>query len=431
MKKIALTILILLAVRVFISAQAAHPYIITIDTIRIKKNIAPSVGQVLTTIDVQGDAIWKNTAGTGATGPTGPSGGAQGPTGATGSTGAAGATGSTGITGATGAMNSWLLTGNTGTNPLTNRVGTRDDKTLIFQQNSIVSGILDADNNNTSFGGGSNPDNGTQNTAIGYLALFSTSGQYNTAVGVSSLTNNVSGGSNTGIGQQALFSSTSSYNTGVGFSALAFTTSGADNTAIGYNAGSTNVTGNLVTAIGFQAATINNSSSNATAIGANALVGESNAVSIGDTTNTLRVGIGTAYPLYELDVRGISASALKLTNAVPVAINSTATASAAAVASGYITSTSAALTTITLPTVASLASYLNAARGTSFELIIDNSAGASTVTIALNTGWHQLVIVPNGGSGALTVAGSSALGVAIFKIVITDSGSNAVITRIG
>lgn len=413
------------------ACQVTHYYEIRTDTIRIKKNVAPTVGQVLTTIDVLGDAVWKNTAGTGATGPTGPSGGAQGPTGATGSTGAAGATGSTGITGATGAMNSWLLTGNTGTNPLTNWIGTNDDKILEFRQNGSTSGIVDGDNNNTSFGWGSNPDNGTQNTAIGWGAMVYNAGQYNTAVGQESMSLNISGGSNTAVGSQSLFSNTTSYNTAVGFSSLGFTTTGARNTAVGFNALSGNTTGGYLTAIGFQAATINNSSTNATAIGANALVGESNAVSIGDTTNTLRVGIGTAYPLYELDVRGITATALNLTNAVPVAINSTATASAAQVASGYITSTSAAPTTITLPTVASLASYLNAARGTSFELIIDNSAGASTVTIALNTGWHQLVIVPNGGSGALTVAGSSALGVAIFKIVITDSGSNAVITRIG
>lgn len=65
------------------------------------------------------------------------------------------------------------------------------------------------------------------------------------------------------------------------------------------------------------------------------------------------------------------------------AINSTATATAAQVATGYITSTSAAGTTITMPTGTLLGAQLNATQGTTFELYIDNTAGASTVTIAV------------------------------------------------
>src|ERR1035437_1694348 len=67
----------------------------------------------------------------------------------------------------------------------------------------------------------------------------------------------------------------------------------------------------------------------------------------------------------------------------PVAINATATATAAQVASGYITSTSAAATTITLPTGTLLGTALGAAQGTIFELYIDNTAGANTVTMAV------------------------------------------------
>lgn len=65
------------------------------------------------------------------------------------------------------------------------------------------------------------------------------------------------------------------------------------------------------------------------------------------------------------------------------AINSTGTATAAQVATGYITSTSAAATVITLPTGTLLGTALGATAGTIFNLIVDNTAGANTVTIAV------------------------------------------------
>mgnify|MGYP006921399224 CR=1 FL=1 len=86
----------------------------------------------------------------------------------------------------------------------------------------------------------------------------------------------------------------------------------------------------------------------------------------------------------------------------PAAINATATATAAEVASGYITSTSAAATTITLPTGTLLGAALGATRGTVHELHIDNTAGANTVTIA---------VAVNGimSAGAAAVAGTFGL----------------------
>ena len=53
------------------------------------------------------------------------------------------------------------------------------------------------------------------------------------------------------------------------------------------------------------------------------------------------------------------------------AINATATATAAEVATGYITSTSAAATTITLPTGTLLGAALGATRGTTLDLYVD------------------------------------------------------------
>lgn len=81
------------------------------------------------------------------------------------------------------------------------------------------------------------------------------------------------------------------------------------------------------------------------------------------------------------------------------AINATATATAAQVATGRITSTSAAATTITLPTGTLLGAALAATAGTVFDLTIDNTAGANTVTIA---------VAVNGILSAAAVAGSTA-----------------------
>lgn len=99
------------------------------------------------------------------------------------------------------------------------------------------------------------------------------------------------------------------------------------------------------------------------------------------------------------------------------AINSTATATAAQVATGLITSTSAASTTITLPTATQLGTQVAASRGKVVDLIVDNSAGASTVTVALATGVTQPGTVVITGSNILTVASGE---VGAFKFIFTS-----------
>jgi len=80
---------------------------------------------------------------------------------------------------------------------------------------------------------------------------------------------------------------------------------------------------------------------------------------------------------------GSLVGAVTISHPTKAAINSTGTATAAQVATGYITSTSAASTTITLPTGTLLGAELGATQGYVFELSVDNTAGASTVTIAV------------------------------------------------
>ena len=95
-----------------------------------------------------------------------------------------------------------------------------------------------------------------------------------------------------------------------------------------------------------------------------------------------------------------------ITHATTSAINATATATAAQVATGYITSTSAAATAITLPTGTLLGAALGAARGTIFDLYVDNTAGSNAVSIvaAVNGILSTAGADTPGSFGDLTVA---------------------------
>lgn len=103
------------------------------------------------------------------------------------------------------------------------------------------------------------------------------------------------------------------------------------------------------------------------------------------------------------------------------AINATGTATAAQVADGYITSTSALATTITLPTGALLGAQLGASQGTSFDLYIDNTAGANAVTVAVATnGILSSAAADTPGSfGDLTIA-AGATGIGRFTIMFSS-----------
>ena len=104
------------------------------------------------------------------------------------------------------------------------------------------------------------------------------------------------------------------------------------------------------------------------------------------------------------------------------AINATATATAAQVATGYITSTSALGTTITLPTGTDLGTAIGAVRGTVLELYVDNTAGASTVTMAVATnGILSSAAADTAGSfGDLTIA-AGATGLARFTLMFSSA----------
>src|SRR5579884_1497640 len=149
---------------------------------------------------------------------------------------------------------------------------------------------------------------GTQNTAVGAVALLLNSrGHGNTAVGASALLSNDSTGNgvasfNSAFGSEALKNNTDGFqNTAVGADALFSNTTGGLNTAVGDAALFSNTTGGLNTAVGY-AALVNNTTSNGnTAVGNDALgnnttgngnvaIGASAGVGIFTASNVIAIG---------------------------------------------------------------------------------------------------------------------------------------------
>lgn len=119
---------------------------------------------------------------------------------------------------------------------------------------------------------------------------------------------------------------------------------------------------------------------------------------------------------------GVTFTGAVVTGHVPVAVNATATLTAAQVASGYITSTSAAAVTMTLPTGTLLGTQLGAAQGSTFELYVDNTAGANTVTLAVATNGikSDAANTTAASFGQLTVA-SGVTGVGRFTLMFSSA----------
>lgn len=111
-----------------------------------------------------------------------------------------------------------------------------------------------------------------------------------------------------------------------------------------------------------------------------------------------------------------------MTHVTPAAINSTATATAVQVATGYITSTSAAATSITMPTGTLLGAALGAVQGSEYDLYVDNTAGASTVTmvVGVNAVLSALAVANAASFGLLTVP-AGVTGLARFTLMFSSA----------
>ena len=118
-----------------------------------------------------------------------------------------------------------------------------------------------------------------------------------------------------------------------------------------------------------------------------------------------------------------------LTEPTAAAINATAAATAAEVATGYITSTSAAGTSITFPTGTLLGAELGATGGAVFDLVVDNTGGASVVTmvVGVNAILSDAATTTAASFGDLTIA-AGVTGLARYTLLF-QSATAYTITR--
>ncbi len=166
----------------------------------------------------------------------------------------------------------WSLTGNAGTNPNTDYIGTSDNQPLVFQGNGYFSGIIDNLNNNVALGGwamtsgfaGYPGYSGYDSVAIGYFSQNRSSYTRNTSIGAFSLLDNA-GAFNEGLGfytgvqnigtdcvfihQYSGYQQSGNYVIAIGYSA-GYQNSGSNSEFIGANLAENSNTYNEVTLIG-------------------------------------------------------------------------------------------------------------------------------------------------------------------------------------
>jgi len=163
----------------------------------------------------------------------------------------------------------WKLTGNSGTDPAIDFIGTADNKPLLFRIDNGPAGYLDSGKARTFLGSaaGNIAATGFGNVAVGKSSLTldsagnflvalgdsalnsCTQGSGAVAAGFYSLTRHTYGGENTAIGSSSQYASSGLRNTAAGGSTLSFNTH-QDNTVKGFNALSINISGSKNTALG-------------------------------------------------------------------------------------------------------------------------------------------------------------------------------------
>jgi trimeric autotransporter adhesin len=171
--------------------------------------------------------------------------------------------------------NGWGLSGNAGTNPLINFIGTTDAQPFSFRLNNTYAGKWDPVSSNYFIGlnAGHDVSTGSHNISYGSLTLgFNTTGSFNTAMGSRALASNTGGTFNTASGADAMHDNTDgSYNIAAGAEAMRFNTTGGYNAAYGYRALYSNLIGGFNIAIGHFSLSTNTIGSYNTAIGFSSL----------------------------------------------------------------------------------------------------------------------------------------------------------------
>ncbi|MDX1461916.1 MAG: hypothetical protein R3359_02580 [Marinirhabdus sp.] len=164
--------------------------------------------------------------------------------------------------------NAWTLSGNAGTDPSSNFIGTTDSNDLTFRTNNLqqwrmsTKGQWESLQNRGAIYIGENAgenDLSAGFTFDNFASVFigknagsqNTTGLANIAIGPEALENNSVGNGNVAIGSRALQNTTSANNTAVGESALDRNTIGENNTALGGNSLGNNIDGSYNLALGY------------------------------------------------------------------------------------------------------------------------------------------------------------------------------------
>jgi len=145
------------------------------------------------------------------------------------------------------------------------------------------------------------------------------------------------------------------------------------------------------------------------------------------TTVTATTGVITDSVTELTSGKGITMSKNIVAKKTLTALNTDGTITAAIVNKGGITSTSAAAVLATLDTATAIGTQIGAVAGTSVDFVVDNTAGANIVTVAVAAG----ITVCSGvvtGSNTLTVSVANAIGV--FRLVFS-SATVAKLYRVG
>ncbi len=192
----------------------------------------------------------------------------------------------------------WKTTGNAGTNPNTNFIGTTDNQALSIRTNNQIKlrittqGQIETINTGNSVfigrGAGRLDDlSNNYNVFVGYRSGDkNTSGESNVAIGTWPLQNNTTGSNNTAIGVSALDQNTiGNNNIGIGSYAGRNITTGSNNIIIGYNIEAPNETGDNQLNIG------------------NLIYG-TDIDGTGSTISSGNIGIGVASPAERLHING-------------------------------------------------------------------------------------------------------------------------------
>ena len=187
-------------------------------------------------------------------------------------------------------LTGWSTTGNAGTDPDVNFIGTTDYSSFQIRVNSEKAGVfMPSGEVFLGVGAGGSDPYGHENIGIGRSALMSNSSGYknvavglyalnkniygfeNVALGFASLLKNEYGEYNTAVGAYALNQNTANANTAVGHGAMGDNTTGWHNVGVGARSLGNNLTGNENTSVGYFSLFLSSSGNFNTAVGTNSL----------------------------------------------------------------------------------------------------------------------------------------------------------------